>query len=85
MKTLNLKCKITLTALLAFSMNIFSQSDILWKKNFGGAGIDRYSSVAELPDGIVAVGNSSYTSFGTGDWMMMLPSRYLSLIIGRKA
>jgi len=42
-----------------------SGGDVVWKKNFGGTGIDRYYSVTEVSDGFVAVGNSN--SFGTGD------------------
>jgi len=41
---------------------------IVWKRNFGGFGADSFESVTAVPDGIVAVGYSDYTSFGNGDW-----------------
>ena len=44
-----------------------NNGNIVWKKNFGGSGDDRYNSVTVAPDGkIVAVGYSS--SFNSGDW-----------------
>jgi len=57
-----------LIAFLAVSMSVWAQGDVLWKKNFGGAGPDIYYSVTEVLDGIIAVGTSYITSFGTGDW-----------------
>jgi hypothetical protein len=40
-----------------------------WKNNFGGINIDYTNSVAVTSDGgLVAVGYSSQSSFGTGDW-----------------
>jgi len=42
--------------------------DIVWKKNFGGSSFDRYFSVTEVSDGIIAVGYSLSDSFGNGDW-----------------
>jgi len=39
-----------------------------WKNNFGGRGSDVYSSVTAVPGGVVAVGDSFETSFGSGDW-----------------
>ncbi|MCL2511175.1 MAG: Ig-like domain-containing protein, partial [Bacteroidales bacterium] len=40
--------------------------NVVWKKNFGGAGPDYFRSVTALSDGVVAVGNTT-DSFGTGD------------------
>jgi len=40
----------------------------VWKKNFGGAGNDFFLSVTEISDGFVAVGYSTFLSFGNGDW-----------------
>jgi len=45
-----------------------NEGNVVWKKNFGGIGIDRFESVATLSDGIVAVGYSDFTSFENGDW-----------------
>ena len=42
--------------------------NVIWKKNFGGNGRDMYHSVIEVPNGIIAVGVSAYSSFNTGDW-----------------
>jgi len=42
---------------------------VVWKKNFGGNGNDRYDGVTIVSDGIVAVGSSHYQSFGNGDWV----------------
>ncbi|MCL2148989.1 MAG: hypothetical protein FWH47_06610, partial [Methanomassiliicoccaceae archaeon] len=42
--------------------------EALWWKNFGGADRDAFQSVAAVPGGIVAVGESVAKSFGTGDW-----------------
>ena len=42
--------------------------DVVWKKNFGGSHTDYYYSVTAVSDGIVAVGQSYYESFGNGDW-----------------
>ena len=41
---------------------------IAWKKNFGGESDDQFEGVTTVSDGIIAVGNSSDNSFGTGDW-----------------
>jgi hypothetical protein len=43
--------------------------NVLWKKNLGGNGWDEYSSVTTTTDGIITVGNSSFNSFGNGDWL----------------
>jgi len=43
-----------------------AQGEVDFKKNFGGIGYDRYSSVAAASGGFVAVGSSS--AFGAGDW-----------------
>ena len=42
--------------------------NLMWKRNFGGKGNDWFKSVATLPDGIIAVGDSEDRSFGNGDW-----------------
>jgi len=42
--------------------------DVLWAKNFGGAGGDYYYSVTAAPGGFVAAGYSEEDSFGNGDW-----------------
>ena len=45
-----------------------ASGDVVWKKNFGGSGDDRFNGISVLPNGsIVAVGNSVAASFGTGD------------------
>jgi len=43
-----------------------NSGDVRWKKNFGGAGTDYFSSVTAVPGGVVAVGYSN--GFGSGDW-----------------
>jgi hypothetical protein len=40
--------------------------NVLWAKNFGGAHIDDFVSVASFDGGFVAVGNATKQSFGTG-------------------
>jgi len=52
---------------------------VVWKKNFDGGGIDFYSSVTAVSDGIVAVGHSS--SFGNGDWTDVTGKGYSDAII----
>lgn len=42
--------------------------DLMWRKTFGGAGVDRFDGVAALSSGFVAVGYSWPDSFGNGDW-----------------
>ena len=42
--------------------------NVVWEKNFGGRDTDEFRCVIEVSDGIVAVGNSSGRSFGSGDW-----------------
>jgi len=42
--------------------------NVMWKKNFGGNGIDNYTAVATVSDGVAAVGYSNNGSFGNGDW-----------------
>ena len=43
--------------------------DVVWKKNFGGNDEDVYNSVTAVSDGIIAVGYSGISSFGSGDWV----------------
>ena len=45
-----------------------TNGNVVWKKNFGGSNIDKYLSVTAVQDSIVAVGSSSASSFGNGDW-----------------
>jgi hypothetical protein len=52
----------------AFIVKYNNSGDLVWKKNFGGAAADEFSSVTAVSDGIVAVGSSASGSFGTGDW-----------------
>ena len=42
--------------------------NVVWKKNFGGAGGDYYYSVTAAPGGFIAAGYSEEGSFGYGDW-----------------
>jgi hypothetical protein len=42
--------------------------NVVWKKNFGGSGIDEFRSVTAVSDGFVAVGYSQANSFNNGDW-----------------
>jgi len=46
-----------------------NNGNVVWKKNFGGSGQDRYDGVTTVSDGIIAVGTSEYKSFGNGDWV----------------
>ena len=50
----------------AIAVQFDSKGNVIWKKNFGGSGIDHFNSVASASDGIVAAGYSA--SFGNGDW-----------------
>jgi len=45
-----------------------NSGNVVWKKNFGGSGNDRYYSVTTVSDGLIAVGYSIGYSFGNGDW-----------------
>ena len=56
------------SVLLMSAVSALAQSDLVWKKNFGGSGLDWYTSVAVVSDGFVAVGSSDPESFNTGDW-----------------
>ena len=38
------------------------------KYNFGGLSMDMFTSVTNIPDGVVTVGLSFYDSYGNGDW-----------------
>jgi hypothetical protein len=57
------------------------EGEVVWKKNFGGMGSDLYHSVAQVPDGIVAVGISAGISFGNGDWEGVTNKGYDDAII----
>jgi len=43
--------------------------NVVWKRNFGGAGWSSFRSVTIVPDGIIAVGQAQGNVFGTGDWI----------------
>ncbi len=45
-----------------------NDGEVQWKKNFGGDGVDYFTSVVSTTDGVVAVGYAQALSFGTGDW-----------------
>jgi len=45
-----------------------SDGNVMWKKNFGGAGNDQFMALATVSDGYVAVGESNRDSLGNGDW-----------------
>ena len=42
--------------------------NVVWKRNFGGSGIEEFYSGTAVPDGVVVVGYSAAESFGNGDW-----------------
>jgi len=45
----------------------FNNTDsIIWKRNFGGEGVDRFKAILGCEDGVIAVGNSYPNSFGNG-------------------
>jgi hypothetical protein len=44
------------------------KGNLLWKKNFGGRGVDKFNGVLAVSDGVIAVGESSAVSIGNGDW-----------------
>ena len=46
-----------------------NNGDVVWRENFGGNNNDYYISVATVGDNIIAVGCSSFGSFGNGDWV----------------
>ena len=52
------------TTLVKFDNN----GNVVWKKNFGGEGIDNFCSVAAVPGGFIAAGYSNEFSFGNEDW-----------------
>ncbi|MCL1811386.1 MAG: hypothetical protein FWG41_04110 [Methanomassiliicoccaceae archaeon] len=52
----------------AIAVKYNSSGGVVWKKNFGGSGNDQYHSVTAVSDGFIAVGHSSTSSFGNGDW-----------------
>jgi Leucine-rich repeat (LRR) protein len=45
-----------------------NDGNMVWCKNFGGEDRDEFNSVTAVSDGIIAVGESYYNSFGNGDW-----------------
>ncbi|MCL2041216.1 MAG: fibrobacter succinogenes major paralogous domain-containing protein [Bacteroidales bacterium] len=61
--------RISQILLLALSLATASAQEVAWKKNFGGSALDAYYALATVSDGVVAVGNSDISSFGTGDWV----------------
>jgi len=44
-----------------------NDGNILWKKIFGGNGIDKYRSIFSVSDGFIVQGSSDNESFGNGD------------------
>jgi hypothetical protein len=53
----------------AIAVKFDKDGKVEWKKNFGGAGDDKFISVTLADDGgFVAVGDSAASSFGNGDW-----------------
>jgi len=67
-KYLKMRNVIAVAICLAGLTTQASAQDVMLKKNFGGSGTDYYWSVTAVSDGVVAVGYSQETSFGTGDW-----------------
>jgi len=59
------------------------RDDVGVMKNFGGAGLDEFVSVAPAPGGFVAVGNVSRESFGNGDWAGVKPKGLVDAVIVR--
>ena len=55
----------TIACMVAFTGMTWAQ-EVVWKKNFGGSGVDEFSAVTAVSDGLVAVGHSY--AFGNGDW-----------------
>ncbi|MCL2040669.1 MAG: hypothetical protein FWG84_01345, partial [Bacteroidales bacterium] len=51
-----------------YGYGAYTQSEILWCKNFGGNGDDVYYAATTVLNGYVAVGFSGFDSFGNGDW-----------------
>jgi len=45
-----------------------SDGSVAWKNNFGGHGIDEFHAITAVSDGVVTVGHSWPTTFGTGNW-----------------
>jgi hypothetical protein len=54
---------------------------VIWKKNFGGKGDDRFHSVTAVDGGFIAVGYSQDASFNTGDWIGTEGKGYFDAII----
>ena len=53
----------------AIIVNFADNGGVIWKKNFGGSGNDRFFDIIATSDaGFVAVGRSDAASFGNGDW-----------------
>ena len=46
-----------------------NDGNLIWKKNFGGNGLDVYNSASAVSGGIIVVGESYSDSFGNGDWV----------------
>ena len=45
-----------------------NSGEVVWKRNHGGAGNDYFRSITAVSDGVVIVGYSLSSSFGSGDW-----------------
>ena len=50
-------------------MKIDNDGNVIWNKNFGGNGYDRFDSIAAVSDGLIVVGFSESDSFDNGDWV----------------
>jgi len=58
-----------------------SSGSVQWKKNIGGDGDDKFTSVTVTHDGgFVAVGES-WNSIGTGDWIDLIGSTFAGTIV----
>ena len=56
--------------------------NVVWKKNFGGTGLDFFNAVTATSDGgSIAVGISNASSFGNGDWIGVTGRGYDDAII----
>lgn len=69
LKTIMIKRIFLIIAFLTLCMNVFTQNDVIWKKNFGGNSYDDFLSITAVWDGMIAVGYSRKESFENGDWL----------------
>lgn len=67
MKKIILFCMVVL--IMAAAAAFAQAPGAIWNSFFGGSGSDCFYGVTAIPDGgTIAVGYSSYSSFGNGDW-----------------